>query len=162
MAFLFKSKKAQQGTALPPASRNVHTSEGSTSSATPPLSNGPKVEGNAFAQTTTPSSSYNNSLNSATSPTSPDSVRMRQRAESESQVSLPRKFTAAHPAEIRIPDPGCTSGPTAAAGPQWCASAQSKLVPIPMVTTSSQLLHTPNEPLPPLWRRYQFSRFERG
>ncbi|CAI7598427.1 hypothetical protein N7533_006854 [Penicillium manginii] len=89
MAFLFKSKKAQQGTALPPASRNVHTSEGSTSSATPPLSNGPKVEGNAFAQTTTPSSSYNNSLNSATSPTSPDSVRMRQRAESESQVQRP-------------------------------------------------------------------------
>ncbi|KAJ5386179.1 hypothetical protein N7509_008720 [Penicillium cosmopolitanum] len=89
MAFLFKSKKAQQGTALPPATRNVHTSEGSPSSATPPLSNGPKVEGNAFAQTPTPSSSYNNSLNSATSPTSPDPVRVRQRAESESQVQRP-------------------------------------------------------------------------
>ncbi|KAJ5103781.1 hypothetical protein N7532_004310 [Penicillium argentinense] len=89
MAFLFKSKKNQQGTALPAATRNVHTSEGTPSTGTPPLSNGSKVEGNAFAQTPTPSSSYNNSLNSATgptSPTSPDPVRMRQRAESESQV----------------------------------------------------------------------------
>lgn len=89
MAFLFKSKKNQQGTALPGATRNVHTSEGSPSTGTPPLSNGSKVEGNAFAQTPTPSSSYNNSLNSATSPTSPDPVRMRQRAESESQVQRP-------------------------------------------------------------------------
>lgn len=96
MAFLFKSKKAQQGTALPPATRNVHTSEGSPSSATPPLSNGPKVEGNAFAQTPTPSSSYNNSLNSATSPTSPDPVRVRQRAESESQVSFLVKSMAVY------------------------------------------------------------------
>ncbi|KAK5800226.1 hypothetical protein VI817_002438 [Penicillium citrinum] len=91
MAFLFKSKKNQQGTALPPATRNVHTSEGAPSSGTPPppLSNGSKVEGNAFAQTPTPSSSYNNSLNSAMSPTSPDNARLRQRAESESQVQRP-------------------------------------------------------------------------
>lgn len=50
------------------------------------MTNGVK-EGNAFAQQTpTPSSSYNNSLSSATSPTSSDPVKMRQRAESESQV----------------------------------------------------------------------------
>jgi len=89
MAFLFKSKKNQQGTALPPAARNVHTSEGSPSTGAPSIANGARSEGNAFSATPTPSSSYNNSLNSATSPTSPDNVRMRQRAESESQVSLP-------------------------------------------------------------------------
>lgn len=87
MAFLFKSKKNQPGTALPPATRNVHTSEGAPSSGSPPIANGVKTEGNAFSQTPTPSSSYNNSLNSAASPTSPDAVKMRQRAESESQVS---------------------------------------------------------------------------
>ncbi|KAJ5693079.1 hypothetical protein N7462_002502 [Penicillium macrosclerotiorum] len=90
MAFLFKSKKTQQGTALPPATRNVHTSEGAPSSGTPALTNGAK-EGNAFAQTPTPSSSYNNSLNSATSPTSSDPVRMRQRAESETQAPRPQQ-----------------------------------------------------------------------
>ncbi|CEJ55960.1 hypothetical protein PMG11_02188 [Penicillium brasilianum] len=92
MAFLFKSKKNQQGTTLPPATRNVHTSEGAPSAGgPPPMTNGIK-EGNAFAQQTpTPSSSYNNSLNSATSPTSPDPVRMRQRAESESQVQRPQQ-----------------------------------------------------------------------
>jgi hypothetical protein len=89
MAFLFKSKKNQPGTALPPATRSVHTSEGAPSTGTPSITNGTKVEGNAFSQTPTPSSSNNGSLNSATSPTSPDNVRMRQRAESESQVSLP-------------------------------------------------------------------------
>jgi hypothetical protein len=88
MAFLFKSKKNQQGTTLPPATRNLHTSEGAPSTGgPPPMTNGIK-EGNAFAQhTPTSSSSYNNSLSSATSPTSPDPVKVRQRAESESQVS---------------------------------------------------------------------------
>ncbi|EPS30445.1 hypothetical protein POX_b02546 [Penicillium oxalicum] len=90
MAFLFKSKKNQQGSALPPATRNVHTSEGAPSAGgPPPVTNGIK-DGNAFAQQTpTPSSSYNNSLNSATSPTNSDPIRLRQRAESESQAQRP-------------------------------------------------------------------------
>ncbi|KAF7718443.1 Kelch motif containing protein [Penicillium ucsense] len=90
MAFLFKSKKSQQGSALPPASRNVHTSEGAPSaSGPPPAMNGVK-DGNAFAQQTpTTSSSYNSSLNSAASPTNSDPIRVRQRAESESQVQRP-------------------------------------------------------------------------
>ncbi|KAJ5703449.1 hypothetical protein N7493_011838 [Penicillium malachiteum] len=86
MAFLFKSKKNQQGTALPSATRNIHTSEGAPSGNAPV--NGAKVDG-SFSQTPTPSSSYNNSLNSAASPSSPDPVRPRQRAESESQVQRP-------------------------------------------------------------------------
>ncbi|KAJ5174763.1 uncharacterized protein N7482_000640 [Penicillium canariense] len=92
MAFLFKSKKTQPGTALPPAARNVHTSEGAPASGVAPtMTNGVK-EGNAFAQQSpTPSSSYNNSLNSANSPTSPEPIRMRQRAESESQVQRPQQ-----------------------------------------------------------------------
>ncbi|KAJ5094525.1 hypothetical protein N7456_010386 [Penicillium angulare] len=92
MAFLFKSKKNQQGTALPPATRNVHTSEGAPSTGNPPMANGVKAEG-SFGQTPTPSSSYNNSLHSATSPTSPDPVRPRQRAESESQAQRPQQQT---------------------------------------------------------------------
>lgn len=84
MAFLFKSKKNSQGSALPQATRNVHTSEGTPTTGTPAATNGVKGEGPT--QTTTPSSSYNHSLNSATSPTSPDTVKMRQRSESESQV----------------------------------------------------------------------------
>ncbi|KAJ5933394.1 hypothetical protein N7454_005723 [Penicillium verhagenii] len=88
MAFLFKSKKHQQGGPLPPATRNVHTSEGAPSNGPSAMTNGVKGEG-SLSQTPTPSSSYNNSLNSAASPTSPDPIRVRQRAESESQVSLP-------------------------------------------------------------------------
>jgi hypothetical protein len=98
MAFLFKSKKNQQGAALPPATRNVHTSEGAPSNGPSAMTNGVKGEG-SFSQTPTPSSSYNNSLNSAASPTSPDPVRPRQRAESESQVSLP-----AGNGEMAVPD----------------------------------------------------------
>ncbi|KAJ5156071.1 hypothetical protein N7492_008874 [Penicillium capsulatum] len=88
MAFLFKSKK-NQSTALPPATRNVHTAEGSPSTGAPPMANGVKGEG-GHSQTPTPSSSYNHSLNTPTSPTSPDPVRMRQRAESESQAQRPQ------------------------------------------------------------------------
>ncbi|KAL2801311.1 hypothetical protein BJX66DRAFT_6792 [Aspergillus keveii] len=84
MAFLFKSKKNQQASGLPPATRNIHTSEGA-----PPGSgavvNGPK-DGAVISQTPTPSSSYNNSLNSVNSASSPDQQRPRQRAESESQA----------------------------------------------------------------------------
>lgn len=87
MAFLFKSKKnqQQQGTALPPATRNVHTSEGAPS-ASPPALNGSLKDRDGLSQTPTPSSSYNNSLSSI-NPNSPDQQRLRQRAESESQVS---------------------------------------------------------------------------
>ncbi|KAJ5095650.1 hypothetical protein NUU61_005006 [Penicillium alfredii] len=88
MAFFFKSKKNQQGNALPPATRNVHTSEGAPS--TGATVNGVKGDG-PISQTPTPSGSYNNSLHSATSPTSPDPVRMRQRAESESQIQRPQQ-----------------------------------------------------------------------
>jgi hypothetical protein len=89
MAFLFKSKKAQQsqGNPLPPATRNVHTSEGAPSTGSPTMANG--ARGDAMtSQTPTPSGSFSNSLHSATSPQSPDAIRPRQRAESESQVRV--------------------------------------------------------------------------
>lgn len=88
MAFLFKSKKNQQGTGLPPATRNVHTSEGAPASAGQAPVNGVKERDGGSSQTPTPSSSYNNSLNSVNSTTSPENQRVRQRAESESQVGL--------------------------------------------------------------------------
>ncbi|KAJ5130558.1 uncharacterized protein N7515_006597 [Penicillium bovifimosum] len=93
MAFLFKSKKAQsQG--LPPATRNVHTSEGAPSTGSP-TANGAK--GDAMtSQTPTPSGSFSNSLHSATSPKSPDAIRPRQRAESESQVGVRTTSAAAY------------------------------------------------------------------
>lgn len=93
MAFLFKSKK-HQSTALPPATRNVHTSDGTNSSST--LSNGLREkdrerEGGPV-QTPTPSSSVNNSLNSlggGGGGNSPENQwNRRERSESESQVRL--------------------------------------------------------------------------
>lgn len=87
MAFLFKSKKNQQGAGLPPAARNIHTSEGTISEKPPGLTNGEKQREGGAVQSPTPSSSVNNSLSSVTGTSSPDPVRMRQRAESESQVS---------------------------------------------------------------------------
>ncbi|KAJ5997350.1 hypothetical protein N7522_009010 [Penicillium canescens] len=105
MAFLFKSKKAQQGTALPPATRNVHTSEGAPSTGSPSLSNGVKGDGSA-SQTPTPSGSFSHSLNTA-SPTSPDAVRPRQRAESESQAQRPQ----APPNGIPPPSPNSSLYP---------------------------------------------------
>ncbi|CAG8290919.1 unnamed protein product [Penicillium olsonii] len=80
MAFLFKSKKAGNG--LPPAARNVHTSEGAPAS-------GPPAAKEPTSQTPTPSGSFSHSLNTA-SPTSPDAVRPRPRAESESQMQRPQ------------------------------------------------------------------------
>ena len=50
------------------------------------MSNGVKGDGTT-SQTPTPSGSFSHSLNTA-SPTSPDAVRPRQRAESESQVGI--------------------------------------------------------------------------
>lgn len=89
MAFLFKSKKNQQGAGLPPATRNIHTSEGAPQATAPGAPNAPK-DREGSNQTPTPSSSYNNSLNSVNSTNSPDHQRVRQRAESESQVSNTR------------------------------------------------------------------------
>ncbi|KAJ5399142.1 hypothetical protein N7465_009631 [Penicillium sp. CMV-2018d] len=94
MAFLFKSKKnqqSQQAAALPPATRNVHTSEGASSTGSPGMANGAKGDGTT-SQTPTPSGSFSNSLHSATSPTSPEAVRPRQRAESESQMQRPQQL----------------------------------------------------------------------
>lgn len=89
MAFLFKSKKNQQGTGLPQATRNIHTSEGVPSSTSAPALNGIKDGGGS--QTPTPSGSYNNSLNSMSNMNGPDQQKGRQRAESESQVSIALK-----------------------------------------------------------------------
>lgn len=89
MAFLFKSRKSQQNatTTLPPVSRNVHTSEGPSSGASPALLNGTRERDGAGVISPTPSGSVNNSLNSLSGANSPDPVRARQRADSESQVS---------------------------------------------------------------------------
>lgn len=88
MAFLFKSRKSQQNatTTLPPAGRNVHTSEGTSSGASPALLNGTRERDGAGVISPTPSGSVNNSLNSLSGANSPDPVRARQRADSESQV----------------------------------------------------------------------------
>ncbi|KAH8692944.1 putative cell polarity protein [Talaromyces proteolyticus] len=83
MAFLFKSKKNQPGTGLPPANRNIHTSEGAISE----KSIGINGEKQPRIQSPTPSGSVSNSLNSVAGTNSPDPIRMRQRAESESQRS---------------------------------------------------------------------------
>ncbi|RAL10380.1 putative cell polarity protein (Tea1) [Aspergillus homomorphus CBS 101889] len=91
MAFLFKSKKHQQGSGLPPATRGNHSSEGAPANPPPTTATGPKERDPAHSQTPTPSSSYNNSLNSVHSTNSPDNPRLRQRAESESQGQRPQQ-----------------------------------------------------------------------
>ena len=85
MAFLFKSRKSH---ALPPASRNVHTSEGTSSGTPPALLNGTRERDGGGVISPTPSGSVNNSLNSLSGTNSPDGIRTRQRADSESLVSL--------------------------------------------------------------------------
>ncbi|EEA20674.1 Negative regulator of mitotic exit [Talaromyces marneffei ATCC 18224] len=104
MAFLFKSKKAQPGQqpgaqGFPPASRNIHTSEGSMQEKQP-FVNGDRPRDMGRMVSPTPSGSINNSLNSVTTPGSPDPSRMRQRADSETQP--PRSQSSA-----------ATSSPTA-------------------------------------------------
>jgi hypothetical protein len=89
MAFLFKSKKNQQASGLPPATRNVHTSEGAPTVTSPGAPTGAKEQSGGISQTPTPSSSYNNSLNSVNSTNSPEHQRARPRAESESQAQRP-------------------------------------------------------------------------
>ncbi|KAH1630784.1 hypothetical protein KXX39_002083 [Aspergillus fumigatus] len=89
MAFLFKSKKNQQASGLPPATRHVHTSEGAPTVASLGAPNGAKEQSGGISQTPTPSSSYNNSLNSVNSTNSPEHQRARPRAESESQAHRP-------------------------------------------------------------------------
>ncbi|KAI3290463.1 hypothetical protein DTO002I6_6386 [Penicillium roqueforti] len=111
MAFLFKSKKHQHSqqaaaAALPPATRNVHTSEGAPPAGSPTMANGVKGDG-TNSQTPTPSGSFSNSLRSAASPTSPDAVRPRQRAESESQMQRPQQ----PPNGIPHPSPGSSLYP---------------------------------------------------
>ncbi|GAD92115.1 cell polarity protein (Tea1), putative [Paecilomyces variotii No. 5] len=87
MAFLFKSKKTQQQNAgLPPATRNIHTSEGAPSSTSSGSLNGSRDREGGPVQSPTPSGSVNNSLSSVAGVNSPDGQRPRPRAESESQV----------------------------------------------------------------------------
>ncbi|QKX56610.1 uncharacterized protein TRUGW13939_03715 [Talaromyces rugulosus] len=83
MAFLFKSKKNQAASALPPASRNIPTSE-ATAPEKPAALNGAVPRDGSRIQSPPPSGSLTNSLNSVAGTSSPDPLKMRQRAESES------------------------------------------------------------------------------
>ncbi|PKY06560.1 putative cell polarity protein [Aspergillus campestris IBT 28561] len=85
MAFLFKSKKNQQGAGVPPGARNINASDAPAANPPAAVPNAPKEREAGATQTPTPSSSYNNSLNSINSAGSPEYQRSRQRAESESQ-----------------------------------------------------------------------------
>ncbi|OKL60507.1 hypothetical protein UA08_04263 [Talaromyces atroroseus] len=97
MSFLFRSKKPQPGgTGLPPASRNIHTSEGTIQEKVPIL-DGDRARDMGRITSPTPSGSVNNSLNSVTSANSPDPVRMRQRADSESQIQRSSSATPGSP-----------------------------------------------------------------
>lgn len=156
MAFLFKSKKAQQsqqGNALPPATRNVHTSEGAPSAGSPTMANGVKGDG-PTSQTPTPSGSFSNSLHSAASPTSPEAVRPRQRAESESQVCLPVAMHLSLWRKIALiwtPDTASTTKRNSPSKPEF--------ISLPMVATALELLIPPNESIPSIWSGDQCGGF---
>ena len=110
MAFLFKSKKSQSNNALPPANRDIHTSEGPKSSI--PTVNGFKDKDKAGGPVqTTPSSSVNNSLNSlggAGTPSPDNGSGPRERTEQDSQVSWSDVFspcprgTVPHPHRFQV------------------------------------------------------------
>jgi hypothetical protein len=86
MAFFFKSKK-QGGAPLPPAGRNIHSSDGAGAQSA--LTNGFQEKVNE-RDTSTPVSSVNNSINSLEAPTRPDSSwTRRERADSEVSWYLP-------------------------------------------------------------------------
>jgi hypothetical protein len=163
MAFLFKSKKNQQTSGLPPATRNVHTSEGAPAGSGATL-NGSK-DGVVTSQTPTPSGSYNNSLNSVTSTNSPEQQRMRQRAESESQVCTLHYYkpgvhlwtTVRIGICLRILTFIGSTSPTI-----HVSSLQSRFIPVPVVATSAKLFVAASKPFPAIWRSNQRSGFERG
>jgi hypothetical protein len=89
MSFLFKSKKHQSSNALPPATRNLHTSDGTTSTLG---ANGIREkDGEQFNQSQLPNSNVNSSHSSLGGATrSPDRQwqRQRERADSDVQVGI--------------------------------------------------------------------------
>ena len=155
MAFLFKSKKnqqSQQAAALPPATRNVHTSEGASSTGSPGMVNGAKGDGTT-SQTPTPSGSFSNSLHSATSPTSPEAVRPRQRAESESQVGI---CFVIHSSLFEDKALMSTTDAETATTTQRNPPSKPQFIALPMVATPFELLFPPNEPISSIWSSNQF------
>lgn len=171
MSFLFKSKKNQPpASGLPQATRNIHTSEGTVSEKSPSL-NGEMMREGGLMQSPTPSGSVNNSLHSIGGAGSPDPIRMRQRAESESQVSsiAPSK-TIFHqllslvalkyqnsPRAVTNTD----EGPTIPAVCQWrIPNSERQCHSISMVSASSKFYYTTIQSVSTLWRRGQFPRFE--
>ncbi len=88
MSFLFKSKKHQSTNPLPPATRNIHTSEGTNP--TSGLNGIREKDGERFNQSPTLGGTVNNSLSSlgGTTVTSDHQwQRQRERADSDNQVS---------------------------------------------------------------------------
>ena len=99
MSFLFgkknKQQQQQQSSALPPATRNISSSHGQGSQI--PTANGagardPENDRSAPAtQTVTPGTSVNNSLSSLQGPSntaSPEPKALRERSDSDFQVSI--------------------------------------------------------------------------
>ena len=89
MSFLFGKKKQQPPTALPPASRDIHTAGGTSTTA--PTVNGAKDKDKPGArkQTPTPGSSVNNSMNSlggAATPSPEQNLGARGGVEQDLQV----------------------------------------------------------------------------
>lgn len=176
MAFLFKSKKnnsnnqqqQQQNSALPAATRNVHTSEGAPSSTTPSALNGVKDRESGLSQTPTPSSSYNNSLSSVANPSSPDLKRVRQRADSESQVRTyikEKKKKKQKKGTTRLADEETTTDSTTTfASYEWhhpLSPNQSQCLPLSLVPTPGQLFVPADEPVSSIRCGYQLRGVER-
>lgn len=155
MAFLFKSKKNPPPGSLPPATRNIHTSEGT--SPVSGLANGLR-EGGAV-QSPTSSGSVNNSINSVPGTNSPDPTRMRQRAESESQVS----YSEISKAYIRrlLWLIGFRRLGSERSTRQWCSTPEFRCLAISMVSTAFDVPISPSESIPSIWSCGELSRFQR-
>lgn len=162
MAFLFKSKKPQPqpgGPGIPPASRNIHTSEGAMQEKQP-FVNGDRPRDMGRIVSPTPSGSINNSLNSVTTPSSPDPTRVRQRADSETQVR--DHFIYPHAILLNVILSNSLQGSAITViCCDWLTHNRDKCRSLPLVSTTPEFYIRKRQSISPLWRRNQLNCIER-
>lgn len=160
MAFLFKSKKSQPGQqpgaqGFPPASRNIHTSEGSMQEKQM-LLNGDRPRDMGRIVSPTPSGSINNSLHSVTTPGSPDPNRVRQRADSETQVFYDAHVMASNVFTNSFQGPAISFIRRQRLTYNWLQCCA-----LPLVPKTPELYLLQCQSVPPIWRSNQLHCFER-
>jgi len=162
MSFLFgKSKNKHQNNALPAATREISSSHGPGSQI--PAANGPvgNSEKTPLAKTPTPSGSVNNSISSlpnAINTASPEPKGLRERSDSEFQVSR-------HVGEFRFALRGVNPDNLAFAMLtnsllEFTKSSKPPGLTLSLVSETLEF-HKRGQSLPAIWRRDKCNRLER-